>query len=103
VVFDSDTMNRQELAKSPPGFWATMRNNSAHQGKSGFGDYTELLKKASASLADFLTLALVNLDNFLETETGKDDSIQSVSAAIKERWLADGFSPKSNFLQRLLA
>lgn len=103
TVFDSDTMNRQNLEASPPGFWATMRNNSAHQGKNAFGNYTELLEKASASLADFLTLALVNLDDFLGAEPGQDYYGQGVSVAIKERWQTDKFSPKSNFLQEVLA
>jgi hypothetical protein len=86
VVFDSDTMSSRSLTGTPPHIWATIRNNSSHQGKAGIHDHTDLLRVAISSLGDFLALALINLN---ESQTGPDrvaTSRQRSLSDLKQNW-----------------
>jgi hypothetical protein len=100
-VFDSDTMARQQLSKSPPRFWATIRNNSAHQGKAVVTEYANLIEVAVATLGDFLPLALLNLDEVSDGYPGHIPGTSGVSDMLEERWRASGFNPTENGLQNL--
>lgn len=102
-VFDSDTMTRRPLTSSPPHFWATIRNNSSHQGKAGIHDHTDLLRVAISSLGDFLALALINLN---DSQTGRDrvaTSRRRNPNDLRQNWERLGFSPRINALQALVS
>ena len=60
-VLDSDTMNRWVLGNDPARFWSTVRNNTAHQGKSPNPDSDFLVLVAASTLADFLAGALSSI------------------------------------------
>jgi len=102
VIFDSDTMTKRELQASPPHFWATVRNNSAHQGKAAVDEYTELLMVATSTLGDFLALALMNIDEICIQDQSRSASLQHVGFRLKNTWADSGFNPKMNALQNLL-
>lgn len=101
TVFDSDTMTRRKLVTSPPHFWATIRNNSAHQGKAVVEDYTMLLEVAVSTLGDFLALALLNLDYVSDDSSAHTLGLRSASDVLRDKWLALGFNPSENGLQSL--
>jgi len=102
-VYDSTTMRNFSLSKKPTFFWATVRNNSAHQGKSDRAEHVQLLRVAAASLADFLALALINLKIRMDSQSGSTGEILDVSLRLKETWVRKHFSPTANNLQSLLA
>lgn len=101
-VYDSTTMMKFHLSKSPTFFWATVRNNSAHQGKSAREEHLRLLKVAAASLGDFLALALINLGKESDSREQGTSRISAVSSRLKQSWNRIGFNPIESHLQSLL-
>ena len=101
-VYDSTTMRNFSLSKKPTFFWATVRNNSAHQGKSDRVEHVQLLKVAAASLGDFLALALINLGTESDSREQGTSRISDVSLRLKQSWNQIGFNPVVSQLQSLL-
>jgi len=101
-VYDSTTMRNFSLSKKPTFFWATVRNNAAHQGKSAREEHVQLLKVAAASLGDFLALALINLGTESGSREQGTNGISDVSLRLKELWNQIHFNPVASQLQSLL-
>lgn len=89
-VLDSDTMTPHVVGREPPMFWAAVRNNSAHQGKTSNPETDFLVLLAASTLADFLTGAMMNL---AEGE---------ISAHLARSWSAAGYLFSPNQIQKSL-
>lgn len=89
-VLDSDTMNRWVLGEDPARFWSTVRNNTAHQGKSPNPDSDLLVLVAASTLADFLAGAL--------SAIGKG----GIGAELVNGWEVVGFRHTPNQFQELV-